>query len=65
LGEELSAGRLGELVKDFNNRQPDAGYHVKQRGASSIDLPAPLMVSFFKPLFDKIKAKVKELIEAA
>ena len=52
LGEELSAGRLGELVKDFNNKQADATTHVKQRGASSIDLPAPLMVSYFKPLFD-------------
>jgi hypothetical protein len=29
LGEELSAGRLGELVKDFNNKQPDANTHVK------------------------------------
>ena len=43
LGEELSAGRLGELVKDFNCRQPDPSTHVKQRGASSIDLPGPLM----------------------
>ena len=29
LGEELSAARLGELVKDFNGRQPDASTHVK------------------------------------
>jgi molecular chaperone DnaK (HSP70) len=61
LGEELSAGRLGELVKDYNKKH-DASMHLKQRGASSIDLPAPLMTSFFKPLFDKIKEKVKELI---
>jgi hypothetical protein len=52
-------------VKDFNNRQPDPSTQVKQRGASSIDLPAALMTSFFKPLFDKIKGKVMELIEAA
>lgn len=65
MGEELSAARLGELVKDFNAKQEDASNHVKQRGASSIDLPALLMTSFFKPLFDKIKGKVKELIEAA
>lgn len=61
LGEELSAGRLGELVKEYNKTH-DASLHVKQRGASSIDLPAALMVSFFKPLFDNIKSKVKELI---
>jgi molecular chaperone DnaK (HSP70) len=58
LGEELSAGRLGELVKEYNKTH-DASLHVKQRGASSIDLPAPLMVSFFKTLFDNIKSKVK------
>lgn len=33
--------------------------HIKQRGASSIDLPARLMTSFFQPLFENIKAKVK------
>lgn len=38
---------------------------MKQRGASSIDLPAALMISFFKPLFDQIKSKVRELIELA
>jgi molecular chaperone DnaK (HSP70) len=64
LGEELSAGRLGELVKDYNKNH-DASMHLKQRGASSIDLPASLMTSFFKPLFDKIKEKVKDLIRQA
>lgn len=39
--------------------------HLKQRGASSVDLPAPLMISFFRTLFDYIKSKVKSLIEAA
>ena len=32
---------------------------------SSIDLPPNVMVSFFKPLFDKIKAKVLDLMQAA
>lgn len=62
LGEELSAGRLGELVKEYNKKR-DSSNHIKQRGASSIDLPPQLMTSFFKPLFDNIKAKVKDLIE--
>ena len=65
LGEELSAGKLGDLVKEFNAKNQDAALHLKQRGASSIDLPAALMVTFFKPLFDQIKAKVRELIDAA
>jgi hypothetical protein len=62
LGEELSAGRLGELVKEHNSKN-DAALHLKQRGASSVDLPPALMNSFFKPLFDNIKSKVKQLIE--
>lgn len=58
LGEELSASRLGELVKEFNKNH-EASMHIKQRGASSIDLPARLMTSFFQPLFENIKSKVK------
>lgn len=38
---------------------------MKQRGASSIDLPTSLMVSFFKPLFDNIKNKVTSLTQQA
>ena len=61
LGEELSAGKLGDLVKEHNKKN-DPSMHIKQRGASSIDLPPALMVTFFKPLFEKIKDKVAELI---
>ena len=64
LGEELSASRLGELVKEFNKKH-EASNHIKQRGASSIDLTGPLMNSFFKPLFENIKTKVKQLIDQA
>ena len=64
LGEELSASRLGELVKEFNKKH-EVTNHIKQRGASSIDLTGPLMTSFFKPLFDNIKTKVKQLIDQA
>lgn len=38
---------------------------MKQRGASSIDIPPALMATFFEPLFEKIKAKVKELLDKA
>lgn len=65
MGEELSAGRLGDLVKEYNKSIPDSAAHVKQRGASSIDLPPSLMVSFFKPLFDNIKQKVTSLANQA
>ena len=61
LGEELSAGRLGELVKNFNSAHP-AETQLKQRGASSVDLPPALMCSFFQPLFEKIESKVGELM---
>jgi hypothetical protein len=29
LGEELSAGKLGDLVKDFNAKHQDAALHLK------------------------------------
>ena len=58
LGEELSAAKLGELVKEHAKNNEPAN-HLKQRGASSIDLPPQLMTSFFKPLFENIKSKVK------
>ena len=38
---------------------------LKQRGASSVDLPPALMTSFFIPLFDQIRGKVSELMQEA
>jgi hypothetical protein len=29
LGEELSAGKLGDLVKEFNAKNQDAALHLK------------------------------------
>jgi molecular chaperone DnaK (HSP70) len=60
LGEDLSASKLGELVKGYNEKSED-NCKLKQRGASSVDLPPALMVSFFKPLFENIKGKVAQL----
>jgi molecular chaperone DnaK (HSP70) len=72
LGEELTSAKLGEFVRVFNERatsEAEASGEtpalLKQRGASSVDLPAFLMESFFRPLFDQIKQKVHELITAA
>ena len=65
LGEELSAGRLGELVAEHNKKNSNNAYHLKQRGASSVDIPPALMTSFFKPLFENIKSKVQSLMDQA
>lgn len=61
LGEDLSASKLGELVKIYNEKSED-NCKLKQRGASSVDLPPALMISFFKPLFENIKGKVAQLM---
>lgn len=58
LGEELSTGKLSALVKEYNNKV-EPQFQVKQRGSSAVDLPPALMSSFFRPLFDNIKSKVK------
>ena len=35
------------------------------KGASGVELPESLMKSFFHPLFEKIEAKVKDLLQDA
>lgn len=72
LGEELTSAKLGEFVRAYNEKataEAEAAGEtpalLKQRGASSVDLPPPLMISFFRPLFEQIKQKVHELITAA
>jgi hypothetical protein len=35
---------------------------LNQKGASGVELPESLMKSFFSPLFEKIEAKVGELL---
>jgi hypothetical protein len=56
---------LAEFVKNFNEEQEAKSkeigvppFKLTQRGASSIDLPPNLMISFFQPLFKNIKTKV-------
>ena len=63
LGEDLTSQKLAELIKAYNKNHPDAP--LKQRGSSGVDLPVPLMSSFYAPLFSNIKNKVKELLDAA
>jgi molecular chaperone DnaK (HSP70) len=64
LSEELSQTKLGELVELHNKNHPK-DLHIKQRGASCIDLPPNLVMSFFQPLFENIMSKVDSLIEQA
>jgi hypothetical protein len=62
LSEYLNNKKLVELVNKYNqNKSKDE--QLKQKGNSCIDLPPKLMISFFKPLFDKITNKVGELLE--
>jgi molecular chaperone DnaK (HSP70) len=64
LGEEMNAKTLKELIGKWNETKgaEDETLKLKQRGASSIDLPPAIMRSFFQGLFEKITDKVKELI---
>lgn len=64
LSEDLTPTKLAELVEKHNSKHP-AEFHLKQRGASCIDLPPALMVSFFQPLVENIKSKVEQLLEQA
>ncbi len=67
LSEEMSAKKLKELIATWNETKAteDDSLKLKQRGASSIDIPTAIMRTFFTGLFDKISDKVAELIEAA
>jgi molecular chaperone DnaK (HSP70) len=64
LSEDLTPSKLTELVEKHNKNHPN-DFHVKQRGTSCIDLPTALMISFFQPLFEKIKSKVETLLDQA
>ena len=61
MGDDLSAKRLSELVKQYNSSHPEE-FELKLRGSSNIDLPPLLMASFFQPLFENIKSKVSQLL---
>ena len=64
LSENLNSSKLSQLVENYNKKTKKE-YQLKQRGASCIDLPPALMISFFKPLFDNIIKKVAELLSQA
>ena len=64
LSENLNSSKLSQLVENYNKKSKKE-FQLKQRGASCIDLPPALMISFFKPLFDNIIKKVAELLAQA
>lgn len=70
IGEDLSASQLATLVTAYNTNQEEIAtangkpaIKLTKRGASSVDLPPELMVTFFEGLFEKIKDKVSSLID--
>jgi len=62
MGEDLSSSDLKAFVNVHNEKCP-LEYKTKVRGSSGLDLPAPLMTSFFEPLFENIKSKVSQLVD--
>ena len=63
----MSSKKLKQIIGEWNETKgtENEGLKLKQRGASSIDLPPALMRSFFQPLFTNIINKVAELIDQA
>ena len=64
MNEELSGPMLKKIVAAYNEDKPKE-LQLNQKGASGVELPESLMKSFFHPLFEKIKAKVGELLSDA
>jgi len=64
LGEELNTAKLNKLVESHNSKNPPE-YAVKVKGASNVEIPSTLMASFFIPLVENIKTKVKQLFQQA
>ena len=54
-----------KITRNIHHNNPNRDAQLKQRGSSGVDLPMTLMASFYEPLFNNIKKKVHELLEAA
>jgi molecular chaperone DnaK (HSP70) len=61
MNEELTGPMLKKIVNAYNEGK-DKEDQLNQKGASGVELPDSLMRSFFAPLFEKIEAKVGELL---
>ena len=57
LGEVLNTSKLSKLVEAHNSKNPKE-FALKVKGSANVEIPSALMVSFFQPLFENIKAKV-------
>jgi len=51
LNEELTNTMLKKIIADFNEGKPKDSC-LNQKGASGVELPEKIMMSFFQPLFD-------------
>lgn len=58
LGEDLTTVKLNKLIQEHNSKNPPE-YALKLKGSANVELPSDLMASFFQPLFENIKNKVK------
>jgi molecular chaperone DnaK (HSP70) len=61
MGKDLTSDKLSKLVELYNAAHPPE-FALKMRGSSNLDLTPALMISFFRPLFENIKAKVEQLV---
>ena len=62
LSECLNTKKLRELTEIYN-KKVDKKYQVQLKGSSCIYLSKDLMLTFFKPLVEKIQSKVQELLD--
>ena len=64
MNEELSGPMLKKIIAGYNEGK-EKDEQLNQKGASGVELPEKLMMSFFHPLFEKIETKVAELLQDA
>jgi molecular chaperone DnaK (HSP70) len=64
MNEELTGPMLKKIISSYNEGKSKEE-QLNQKGASGVELPEKLMMSFFSPLFEKIETKVAELLSDA
>lgn len=62
LGQFMDKKIIKFLVEKFNKKNNEK-FHVKLKGFNNLELPSPLVKSFFHPLLENIKGKVMQLIQ--
>ena len=60
----MTTAKLAKLVETHNSKNPPE-YALKVKGSSNVEMPSTLMTSFFLPLVENIKTKVRQLFQQA